>query len=389
MRNKLNTFLVVLLVYLSGSPVFKSFEYSFVIVALFVILYSFIIKTKFNKKLLYYLLFYVFIFLMQFFIFKWNTIPGIINRLAIIISGAFIFIQLKEKFRYTYFNVMFWITVIAFPFYILEFITGTYFDLIEVSDPYSHNILIYNTRIMIYSPFEFTRNSGIFWESGAYAGYLLLIPIFFINNMRELYHNNKTKCFVLIVALLSTFSTTGYIVFMIILLYHFSFNYKRKILAYITIIPVFLISALYLYNKVDFLGDKISIHTEIAQETLNTGEINQSRIGGLIFELHYIKKHPLFGNGLHKKTNRADHPYLIDSGTAAYGNGFANFIATMGLVAFIVYLVLISKNLRLLKTREKIFFLFIVILLLQGEPYFFYPLFNGLPFLKLPQSYNL
>lgn len=68
----------------------------------------------------------------------------------------------------------------------------------------------------IYNCF-FGRNAGPFWEPGAFQGFLL-IAIFFLLSYKELFRHRFMIMIILLITLLTTQSTTGYIVFLISLL---------------------------------------------------------------------------------------------------------------------------------------------------------------------------
>lgn len=71
----------------------------------------------------------------------------------------------------------------------------------------------------------FERNAGPFWEPGAFQGFLV-IAIFFLLNYKEAFKHKSIIMIVLLITLLTTQSTIGYIVFLISLL-GFSKDYVK------------------------------------------------------------------------------------------------------------------------------------------------------------------
>ena len=71
-----------------------------------------------------------------------------------------------------------------------------------------------------------SRNNSIFWEPGAFQGFLtlgLILEIYYFKSAR------KINIFILVAASLSTFSTTGYIVLIIFILFSVLPKYIKKI----------------------------------------------------------------------------------------------------------------------------------------------------------------
>ncbi len=224
------------------------------------------------------------------------------------------------------------------------------------------------------------RNSGPFWEPGAYGGYLMLIPLFFLNEL-DYFKHHKFKTAVLILSLLSTMSTTAYLAFGIYFGY-LTLKSKLKIL----LVPVFLLFSIVVYSEFSFLKEKILSEIERA-ETLDA-EYHGQRFAVLHFDLHYIQKHPWIGNGFLESTRYSDHLYLIDAfrndEVEGHGNGFSNFIASMGLITFFMYFMLIyNKNKSYMKKSDLFFYMGMIALLLNGEQFLYYPIYLGLPFLSL------
>jgi len=190
--------------------------------------------------------------------------------------------------------------------------------------------------------------------------------------------------------LLTTMSTTGYIVFFVLVLYFvFKMGMKGKqqrVFAFLLAGGI-LALALLVFNKADFLGEKISKELSVS-ETLTEDDADPSRTGSIIFDLPYILSHPLFGNGMMPETRFRFHlGFFTEEQLNGFGNGFTGCIATMGIVFMLAYLLAIGWNRTL---RAKWFIILMVVLLLQGEYYLNYPFFMMFPFIvfgpPLPQK---
>ena len=366
-------FLLVLVsgsMYLSQPIVFGLFGGGAFIYSLF--------RKDVNKRnqLWKFLLLIVIVFFIQFIVLHFISFLGCLNVLAKIVFGATVMWLLKEKFRVAYLNVMYFFSAISLLFFFLSYIGFIVPNLFPTVESRS-SILFYNH---IVNPI-LDRNCGPFWEPGAFACYLILVPILYIDNLKEFYLQNRKKVIVLFIALITTYSTTGFICLAVIILYYLSTS-KRKILTYTLVLPVALFFMYNVYTSNEFLGDKIESQFDKSQDL--DGDFSNTRMGSFMFDLHYIKKHPLIGNGLHERTRYADHPYLWGN-SPGHGNGFSNFLVQMGLLVTSFYFFLIYHKLGR-NRQQKVIALFVLFLLLQGEQVLNYPLFLSLPFIIIQRK---
>jgi O-antigen ligase len=186
----------------------------------------------------------------------------------------------------------------------------------------------------------------------------------------------------------STFSTTGYSVLSLIILYYLGVKSKRKLAVFLSL-PLTLFVLYTAFNDLSFLRNKVEYQVEDVDFSVNKfSDFSPDRFGAFAFDLYYITKHPLIGNGLHTKTRYSDHHFLAsdeDSGIWSHGNGFSNFIASMGIVAMFLILFLIFKGWPF-SSLDSIFVILLVIMLLQGEQFLNYPMFLVLPFIMIPKA---
>lgn len=308
---------------------------------------------------------------------------------AMLIAGAFIYYKLKENFRFVYFKVIYIYCCISLLFWVLQNLFNITFDFFN--NPSFRNILIWNVRFDPYNPSILEiRNSGPVWEPGAFAGYIIVVFLLYIDNLQLLIHKYRKESIVLCITLLSTMSTSGYLLFFLIIVYYIVRFSKQKYFAVLVVFPIFIFSAFFLYNKVDFLGNKISEQTNSAL-TINGGDFSSTRLGSLLFDLQYIAKSPFFGNGVDPTTRWSIHPDLmrdvINGENLGHGNGFSGFIASMGIPALLFILInLFNSFKKTFKTQDALFVVVAFLILLQSESFLSYPLLLCLFFVKLPQN---
>ncbi|MBR4131180.1 MAG: hypothetical protein IKU02_09735 [Bacteroidaceae bacterium] len=151
------------------------------------------------------------------------------------------------------------------------------------------------------------RNAGCSWEPGRFA--IMLIPAILINLSREgiSFIDNK-KIIILLLALISTMSTTGYsIVFLLYVLFWFERLNAKSILSFIFIV---LPLAAYLFS-LDFMGGKIQnkvnyeglTRERVHNINYNAKEHGEEYLGSLdrfesaYFEWINFRKGPILGYG--------------------------------------------------------------------------------------------
>lgn len=350
---------------------------------LFIMLYIFNSKIKCRIKkydwnnILIMITIFILLFFAQYVVFGWNTVPGIINHICKFIVGAGFISYLGDRFRIVFFKTIYYICLVALPLWILQQTIG---GINGLSWSLGKTIWIYCYR----TGDDIVRNCGFFWEPGAMGGYIALLTLIFFNDLTELYKNNKFKCLIIIATLLSTQSTGAYMSFGTILIVYLAVSMRSR-WKYV-LLPMCVCAAYFVYNSLDFLSDKVDSQNESTQD-LVWGEYSSTRSGTLYFDLYYIVKHPFIGNGLHERTRLADHPVLVQmlsqGEVAAAGNGFSDTVAKWGLIYCFVYGWVFFRSNKELDAKRKFFFLLLICVILQGEAFMNFPLFLGIPLLRI------
>jgi hypothetical protein len=341
-------------------------------------------KVRFDKKFVYLFLAIsatiLIIGAFQQIILHFVSVEGLINLILKFYLGGIVLNYLKDKIVFTFFKLIFYLSCISLIFYILV-------NFLQVPLPYletgigKHSYIIYHhtTGSHLY------KNGGMFWEPGAHAGILTLCLLINFNHVNYYWDKHRIKLIIIFITLLTTQSTTGYILLFIFLIFY---NIQSKNPIVITaILPVVIVTAFYIYNNTDFLKAKIENQIEFTSDQ-DIGDFSNTRFGSLIFDFYYILKHPFIGNGLHESTRYADHRYLFSGyqGNIVGGaNSFSHYLASMGVFFVLGYFYLLR---RAAKTQGKLFsflFLLIIFLNLQGEPWLNYPLYLSLPFIIFPK----
>lgn len=301
---------------------------------------------------------------------------------------AFLAVQLIPNFFTKYISVMAWLAILSLFFHVPRLIginMPGIFSFLKSPDGgpnYSH-IYIHNFHWIA----ENTRNSGFFWEPGAFAGYLVIALLLVL--VSKQISTSKWKIIALIAALLSTQSTTGYVAGFILFSYWQVSKYRGRSsggLDYRLILIPFLITgifgvAVYSYDKVSFLGEKIESQYEDSIEGTHNSNVN--RFGNLMYDMAFFLDRPLIGWGATPQTRFSVDPELAEF-VAGQGNGLSAFLVKFGLIGFILFFYSFYKNLKSMtrSTKETLVYTLPVLMLLMGEQFLNYPFFFTLVFVS-------
>lgn len=373
--------LVFILLFFSGNPLVSFWfgKYS-AFVGLFLTILIIFPKLKidknFIKKYRIILLGIVSITFLQFLFLPFVSILAIVNLLMKILFGAIIINYLKDMFPYYFFRVVATLSLISLILFISINILGINLPSVSIGDGVN-SYIVYGTSLFGY----ITKNGGMFWEPGAHAGVLTLCLGLNLPKLKEYWKKYKFQLIMIILALITSQSTTGYLVGFFILLFYY-IKPKNILISLITSILLFSLGG-YIYENTEFLKSKIESQFEKADEQ-SIGDFSNTRFGSLVFDWHYITKHPFVGNGFDNSTRYADHQYLFkgtEGDVVASGNGFSNYLACMGLFFILGYFILLWKS----TVKNGFYFALLIMILvflnLQGEQWFNYSLYLGLPFL--------
>ena len=204
---------------LTTDPFFTSFFYpksSLVIYTIFFSIYVFLkskgIKKSFFLKLIQIISIIFGIVFFQYLIFNQISIPGILRFNCQLILGFFTLIYYLDKeinILEVYIKLFSFFVLFSIPFFILN--QFSFFG-IDINHLYSKSLILYTMRDSEPLFYDFIRNSGMFWEPGAFAGYLILGIIFIvIQNRGFTFKNYKTNYRIIFFGIITTLSTGAYL----------------------------------------------------------------------------------------------------------------------------------------------------------------------------------
>ncbi len=391
-KNKIvDNFLIFFIISSSGMPSIISLN-TYIFLFLFS-LYIFIIKKKqFDKVFVLSMFFLIFLFTIQTYIFSFVSIVTIVGLFIRIFIAYFILKIVGLNFIQIYIKQIYFIAIISFLFYIIlnlsqaQGITSfliNHFTLYEFHYGYLDSSIKYNIMgIYTYIPELIYRNSGPFWEPGAFSGYLLIAFIF---NFYLFDKYQKRRATILVLAILSTLSTTGFIALFTFLFFTY-YKIVKNILLKIMALVIIISSGYYGFVNFDFLGAKIESQlSDIQGADVYGTDTNSQRFLNILRDIQDIKGHELFGRGVNPYTR-----YSHDPENQIRTVGLTDIMVKFGIPFFLFMIYLLYRSIcSYLKFQNQqgyfqcIGILITILIILMSEVYFNFPMFWSLLFLQI------
>ena len=243
------------------------------------------------------------------------------------------------------------------------------------------------------------RNPGFAWEPGMYAS-LLVLGIFFymLVKGRDFKYTDK-HFWIMVLALFTTMSTTGYVGFLVLIGLHFICGSKMKPIKKVIVVALFGVFTSYVMTM-PFMSEKIESSSDSSNfvtdrvDVIKWHESQQSyftvdRFEGMVLDLFDIQHSPIAGSGLAQQDSYISKyisKYMITS------NGVTKPLAQLGLVLGILLLMFfINGGKRILQAYDYPFpyMLFVVFMVVSvSYNHFYNPIIFAIVFftIYLPQK---
>lgn len=353
-EHRFNYLLVFILVALSGIPFFYKdpLMRPTLLITFIVVSITFLNKKhKLDKFILIYIYVFFMISLGQFFIFEAIPIVTTVGYIIRILL-AYLILKITGRFFINYYiNILYFFCLISLCFYLPTLISPKFeyycinnitpfFNLPQAEDAFykiTPNLIIFNFNSTLDNPLSFgIRNSGPFWEPGAFGGFTIIAMIFNLIKTGKLF-NKKNVVFAIAIA--TTLSTSVIIAFFVlVILYYLQLN---KTSTKYFIVPALIVSAVFSYYQFTFLGEKIDKNTK-SISTSNTS----NRFVSALTDIEDIEEYWIFGRGINEETRFDDSEN--DFMDMHRNNGVTALLVNVGLIGGILYFSLIAKSFKVL-----------------------------------------
>lgn len=361
---------VILFVGLSGAiPFFKLYIIWFTVALAYgIVIYSYRSGKQF--KIPMYLVKVYFIFIVSCLL---NFRSGIsfqklLQIFAYYLVGFFLVATLeKEDFKRIYSNIIVAEAGISVCIWILQ--------LLNLVDSRTETILGFTYKHFLYNSIFASRNSGIFWEPGAFQFFLNLGLIFVFESEGSI-KNYRIKQIILTVAVLSTQSTTGYLILALIYIYYVAINNAKRMntsqrikyiisVAAVCVVAIYVLSSNTVQSK--FTNDNYSYRTRSVTWEVSSKMILDKPIIGYGYDsVYYNSTYQSLGS-------RSQHN----------SSGLLLFTCYLGIPLMGCYLYMMYKSIKAMKFKMHPIWLSVILLLVfNSECFFTYPIimyfFSGL-----------
>lgn len=240
-------------------------------------------------------------------------------------------------------KIIFFLSLISLPIFLFQYLNPDFFyalssslDFITIEEQRENGgwyLVFY-----MFSGWAPDRNCGFMWEPGAFAFMILMATIIRLSRNRMRF---DLHVLVYLIAVITTFSTMGYIVLFIILIG--AFVKTRNVLVYIFILPLFLFTGYTLYYEVDFLAPKIKNYNEEIENVYRVSELaggmlRMNRFGILEFAIEKSLDWP-FGYGILSQT-----PAIKEYGEEVGGpNTYAQILLRWGWLGIFLFFISLKR----------------------------------------------
>jgi len=291
----------------------------------------------------------------QFLVFGRLTLGFLFDRFMLIIATYIVTKITKLEFFKILEEILYKLAVISLPLYVLQLINFNFlqFMIVKVQsvipflveNPNHSNIFIWG-----YQTQALSRNQGFMWEPGAFAA-ILLVGIL-INLIFNNFSLNKKLVFMLI-ALLTTLSTMGYIGLFVLLIFYL---YNKRMKYFVISLPIILVISAIVIN-LPFMRNKIideynnvdnKIY-DVYNENRSKDMMSLGRMASFKVDIIDMMQSPIFGLGGNTEAKTTSNSIVVNK-----TNGLSLFLVTWGLLGFVLLLYSLIRLFKILLSFNRI-----------------------------------
>ena len=234
------------------------------------------------------------------------------------------------------------------------------------------------------------RNCGIFREPGLFAGYLLLGLMFLLlDRDRGEPLVRRRRIIIMLVGLLTTVSTAGYVTLPLVLASVALDDNGRTGRAsqragiFLAVLLVSIAGLWVVGTQTSFLQNKVEAQYE---EFVNEGKGYEiTRFGAALLDLNAIEERPLAGWGFHESTKFAQTPELAEISPSGGLTGWARSVGLLGVAVLLVAMWASMRPLVGGNLAASIYTTAVIAVIIQPNTFLNFPMFLSLMFLRPPR----
>jgi hypothetical protein len=342
---------LIILIVFSNEIFIENMAYNYI--PLFLIIIAYLYKYKSIPTIYWKILLVFLLYNLIHLIIYHDVHPLFISRYLFYVSLAFFTIRFNfNNFIKRLEKVIYFGALISLPLFVIQYFFFSQFyaamsllqNFLGINSSIQHDGLYYaNTIIYTINTTNNDRNCGFMFEPGAFGSLLAIaIGLNLINNNFKL--KNK-RLIILIIALITTQSTTAFLALICVILFYLVNKGSKKgiILIPIGIVLIFLLFQLpFMSKKISDLSNNPNKQLSNTIELANDSQRVQSlgRFAGLLLNYEDFRKSPILGIGGHDAlTEKSEHHWDINS-----VNGLGNYLVTFGLLGILVLIYNMNKS---------------------------------------------
>ena len=280
---------------------------------------------------------------------------GIVLLMGFLITRFFSF----EEFMKCYTNIITFFSGISIIGFLIGMVNGFFYSL-----PVFTNIngVSYYNGYLFFSMDDYSRgrNIGIFWEPGIFSIMITLAVLFLVFNSVKI---NKTQLILLILALVSTYSTTGYVLLSVIALALIFVKKNQSVALKVLGVLFFVVGIVLLLIGGDIQPLLIKVAPRVFNKIFLREASTTARIDSIVYNLKLFSQN-ILGSGI-TKTNYLFQNLTLGSQTST----MTLYLAQFGLlgVIFVVMQIVGIINCKLFTRKQSIIFLMFWIISMNVE----------------------
>lgn len=286
-----------------------------------------------------------------------NSYFGMMLRIVI---GFFIInIVEEEVYINKYIDIVFIMCIISLFFYVIGILNPNYvMNLPILYDDVGTYFSTNNLHVYLRGVQGIFRNSGVFWEPGAFQVIInvaIFFQIYYLRNM------NKLKLIIFCITIFSTMSTAG--ITILLLIYISIFDKIKSRMKY-----MYVLSAILIGIFTGFIEQKIFSKYDV--NSSNGGSLN-ARLSAVQAEFEIIKEAPILGVGFEQYEKRFAEEMKRFEKNEGSSNSFTSLLALNGTIYFIIFIFYFVIFLIKISNRilEQIVILLSTIIMLSAEAF--------------------
>ena len=312
------------------------------------------------------------IFLNMIIHFDFKSYGGYLRQILVFIVSILFVLRVDfKKFSKYFIKFIIFVTILSIIIWLLINVIGVvppHLILKSAAENVSYN-LYYNFILCFFNVHNSFRIMGPFWEPGVFAS-MLLFALIFNENMDYSSSKKNKNSIILIIGLLLTMSTAGYILLLIFVVYKITRNIESHNAIIFGFFLIIILTVMYIYSD-DILYKLGEIFPNVFRKLIIESMSKGTRINSPLLDFKIFSLNPVFGVGMssyQKLWPIYAREMIVESRTST----ITYFLSNYGIIGILYFYTIITsfmkqKNVKLI---AKICLMLIFSCIVMKEPHY-------------------